>query len=161
MVCSTVKQIVWANNKIKIKHILSVIHNTICGAVCFQFTHFSCDWENIFTLSYYHHQIGSMNYYCLGLGHETMMSAVCLSIFLTNKCQSFLLRRIHSWRISLTKGHWTVMWKVFSFMSWHQFELRHRLISATMIFFYKLLINGHQLDYVPHNHLSKYNDKAV
>ena len=27
----------------KIKHILSVIHYTICGVVCFQFTHFSCD----------------------------------------------------------------------------------------------------------------------
>ena len=37
----------------------------------------------MYTLSYYHHQIGSMNYYhCLGLGHETMVSAVCLSIFL-------------------------------------------------------------------------------
>ena len=36
------------------------------GAVCFQFTHFSCDdWENILTLSYYNHQIGSMNYYPL------------------------------------------------------------------------------------------------
>ena len=47
----------------KIKHILSVIHYTICGAVCFQFTHFPCDdWENIYTLSYYHHQIGYMNY---------------------------------------------------------------------------------------------------
>ena len=50
----------------KIKHILSVIHYTICGAACFQFTHFSCDdWRNIYTLSYYHHQIGSMNYYPL------------------------------------------------------------------------------------------------
>ena len=50
----------------KIKHILSVIHYTICRAVCFQFTHFCCDdWENIYTLSYYHHQIGSMNYYPL------------------------------------------------------------------------------------------------
>ena len=50
----------------KIKHILSVIHYTIRGAVCFQFTHFCCDdWENIYTLSYYHHQIGSMNYYPL------------------------------------------------------------------------------------------------
>ena len=50
----------------KIKHILSVIHYTICGAVCFQFTHFPCDdWENIYTLSYYHHRIGSMNYYPL------------------------------------------------------------------------------------------------
>ena len=36
----------------KIKHILSVIHYTICGTVCFRFTHFSCDdWENIYTLS--------------------------------------------------------------------------------------------------------------
>ena len=50
----------------KIKHIISVIHYTICGAVCFQFTHFSCDdWENIYTLSYHHPQIGSMNYYLL------------------------------------------------------------------------------------------------
>ena len=48
----------------KIKHILSVIHYTTCGAVCFQFTHCPCDdWENIYTLSYYHHQIGNMNYY--------------------------------------------------------------------------------------------------
>ena len=32
----------------KIKHIFSVIHCTIYGAVCFQFTHFPCDdWENI------------------------------------------------------------------------------------------------------------------
>ena len=50
----------------KIKHILSVIHYTICGAVCVQFTHFSLDdWENIYTLSYNHHQIGGMNYYPL------------------------------------------------------------------------------------------------
>ena len=50
----------------KIKYILSVIHYTTCGAVCFQFTHSSCNaWENIYTLSYYHHQIGSMNYYPL------------------------------------------------------------------------------------------------
>ena len=27
----------------KIKHSLSVTHYTLCGAVCFQFTHFSCD----------------------------------------------------------------------------------------------------------------------
>ena len=47
----------------KIRHILSVIHYAIRGAVCFQFTHCTCDdWENIDTLFYYHHQIGSMNY---------------------------------------------------------------------------------------------------
>ena len=52
----------------KIKHILSVIHYTICGAVCFPFIHFSCaDWENIYiyTLFYHHNQAGSMNYYPL------------------------------------------------------------------------------------------------
>ena len=50
----------------KIKHILSVIHYTIYGAVCFQFTHFPCDdRQNIYTLFYYHCQIGSMNYYPL------------------------------------------------------------------------------------------------
>ena len=50
----------------KIRHILSVIHYKIRGAVRFQLTHFPCDdWENIYILSYYHHQIGSMNYYPL------------------------------------------------------------------------------------------------
>ena len=38
----------------KIKNILSVIHYTICGAVCFQFTHFPCDdWENIYIYIYF------------------------------------------------------------------------------------------------------------
>ena len=33
----------------KIRHILPVIPYTICGAVCFQFTHFYCDdWVNIY-----------------------------------------------------------------------------------------------------------------
>ena len=62
--------------------IFSIIHYIICGAVCFQFTHFfHDDWENIHILFYHHHQIGSMNYYPL-FGHETMVCAVCLSIFL-------------------------------------------------------------------------------
>ena len=34
--------------------------------MCFQFAHFPCDvWDNIYTLPYYHYQIGSMNYYPL------------------------------------------------------------------------------------------------
>ena len=61
----------------KIRHVLSVIHYTIRGAVCFQFTHFLVMIERIHILSYYHHQIWSMNY-CLGLGNETMVCAVCL-----------------------------------------------------------------------------------
>ena len=51
----------------KIRHILLVINYTIHGAVCFQFTHFLVMIERIYiyTLSCYHHQIGSMNYYPL------------------------------------------------------------------------------------------------
>ena len=37
--------------------------------------------ERIYALSFYHHQIGSI-IHCLGLGHETMVCAVCFSIFL-------------------------------------------------------------------------------
>ena len=67
----------------KIKHILSVIHDTICGAECFQFTHFSCDdWENIYTLSYYHHQIGSMNYYPLFRVRSGNNGMRCMSFYI-------------------------------------------------------------------------------
>ena len=44
--------------------------------------------ERTYALFYYHHQIGSMNYYplfithCLGLDHETMVYAVCLYILM-------------------------------------------------------------------------------
>ena len=45
-----------------IKTILSVILYSIYGAVCLQLTQFSCDDRgNVCTLSYYHHQTGSMN----------------------------------------------------------------------------------------------------
>ena len=74
----------FGENKLSHTNTLSVIHYKICGAVCFQFTHLSCDdWENIYTLSYYHHQIRSMNYYPLfRVRSWKMVSAVCLSIFL-------------------------------------------------------------------------------
>ena len=70
----------------KIKHILSVIHYIICGAVCFQFTHVPCDdWENVYILCLIIIIIKSEVWtitHCLGLGHETMVCSVCLSIFL-------------------------------------------------------------------------------
>ena len=67
----------------KIKHILSVIHYTICGAVCFQFTHYPCyDWENIYTLSFHHHQIGSMNYYPLFRVRSWNNGIRCMSFYI-------------------------------------------------------------------------------
>ena len=65
------------------KHILSVIQYTTWRAVCFQFTHFSCDdWENIYTLSYYHHQIGSMNYYPLFRVRSWNNGVRCMSFYI-------------------------------------------------------------------------------
>ena len=75
----------------KIKHIPSVIHYTICGAVYFQFTHFLCDdWENIYLLCLIiiiKSEVWTLTH-CLGLGHKTMVCAVCLSILLF----SYLIR---------------------------------------------------------------------
>ena len=68
---------------VKLRHILSVIHYTICGDVCFQFTHFPCDdWENIYCLIIIIKTEVRTIIHCLGLGHESMVFAVCLSIFL-------------------------------------------------------------------------------
>ena len=65
----------------KIRHILSVIHDTIRGTVLFQFTHFPCDdWDYIYTLSYYHHQIESMNYYPLFRIRSWTNGVHCMSI---------------------------------------------------------------------------------
>ena len=65
----------------KLKHILSVILNTICGAVCFQFTHFPCDRENVYTLLYYHHHIRSMNFYTLFRVRSWNNGMHCMSLY--------------------------------------------------------------------------------
>ena len=68
----------------KIKSVLLIISHALYGAVCIKLTHSSYDdCENMCTLSYYDPKIGSMTiFHYLGLGHETMACAVCLSIFL-------------------------------------------------------------------------------
>ena len=70
---------------IMIKHILSFIYYTIYGAVCFQLTHFACDdRENTYTLSHYHHQIGSMNYYTLFRvrSWKNSICCTCMSLYI-------------------------------------------------------------------------------
>ena len=69
----------------KIKHIFSVIHSTIYGAVCFQFTHSLSMIERIYILCLIiiiKSEVWTITH-CLGLGHETMVCAVCFSIFLS------------------------------------------------------------------------------
>ena len=68
----------------KIENILLVIHYSIYGAACFQFTQFPLDgWENILLclIIIINSEVWTI-IHCLGLDHETMVCAVCLFIFL-------------------------------------------------------------------------------
>ena len=73
-----------------IKHILSVIHHTIYGAVCFQFSVFPWWWLREYIYIYMYilcliiitiSEVWTI-IHCVGLGHETKVCAVWLSIFL-------------------------------------------------------------------------------
>ena len=56
--------------------------------LCFQFTHFPRDdWENIH-LSYYHNQIGSMNYYSLFRVRSWNNGMHCMSLYILLMCIS-------------------------------------------------------------------------
>ena len=82
---------IWTN-KMPVRYNLSCVWvrlsifsqlSIICGAVCFQFNHFFCDdWENIYTLSYHHHQIGSMNYYPLFRARSWNNGMRCMSFYI-------------------------------------------------------------------------------
>ena len=62
-------------------------------AVCFQFTHFLCDdWENIYTVSCYHHQIGSMNYYSLFSVRLWNNGMRCMSFYI------LIVNTLRSWQ---------------------------------------------------------------
>ena len=89
----------------QIRHILSVIHYTISGAVCF---HFPCDdWKNIYALSYYHHQFGSMNYYPSFRVRSWNNGVRCMSLCILQKmiharviCVDFFSIPIYSYGVS-------------------------------------------------------------
>ena len=69
----------------KIRHILSIIHYKTRGAVSFQLTHSLVMIEIIYIYICHIITIESEVWtisHCLGLGHETMVCAVCLSLFL-------------------------------------------------------------------------------
>ena len=86
----------------KIEHVLIVIHYSIYGAVCFQFTQFPRDgWENILLclIIIIKSEVWTI-IHCLGLGHETMVCAVCLFIFF------FLYILDHTYLKSL------IVWKI-------------------------------------------------
>ena len=69
-----------------IKTILSIIVYSIYGAVRFQLTQFSCDdRENVYFIII-KPDVWIINH-CLGLGQETMVCAVCLTILISHHCK--------------------------------------------------------------------------
>ena len=99
----------------KINHILSVIHYTIhytiCGAVWFQFTHSPCDDWDIYIyiyfvlLSYYHHQIRSMNYYPLFRVRSWNNGVRCMSFYILMNVTG-----LHWWSVNIGSGNGLVPW---------------------------------------------------
>ena len=67
----------------KIEHFLLVIYYSIYGAGFFQFTQFPSWWlREYIALSYYHHQIGSMNYYPLFRVRSWNNGMHCMSLYI-------------------------------------------------------------------------------
>ena len=96
----------------KTRHILSAIHFTIRGAVCFQFTHFSCDyWENIY--AYYHHQIGSMNYYPLFRVRSWNNGVRCMSFCILMAGTDLIMRYAQLTYVFCTDSISAPRWKLF------------------------------------------------
>ena len=71
----------------KIRSVLSIIFHVIYGAVCIQLAHFSFDdCENTCTLSFYHHQIGSMTHLPLHRGRSWNNGMRCMSFYISMGC---------------------------------------------------------------------------
>ena len=78
----------------KIEHIILVIHYSIYEAVCFQFSQFPRDsWDNMLLCLFIiiKSEVWTI-IHCLWLGHETMVCAVCLFVFLWSCDMAGLLR---------------------------------------------------------------------
>ena len=85
----------------KITSILSVICHVIYGAVCIQLTHLSYDdCENMCTLSYYHHQIGSIIHFLLFRVRSWNNVMRGMSLYILNKFFFLVLQsaRETSWK---------------------------------------------------------------
>ena len=88
----------------KIRHIPSIIHYTVRGAVCFQFTHFVVMIERIYILCLViiiKSEVWTITH-CLGLGRETMVCAVCLFVFFLNKDNYLHMSFYKGWNYSST-----------------------------------------------------------
>ena len=85
----------------KIKSILSCIFHAIYGAVCIQFTHYSYDdCEKMCTLSYYHHQIGSMTHLPLLNVRSWNNGMLCMSFYILMATWILIMHHFHIFYIT-------------------------------------------------------------
>ena len=126
----------------KINWNLSIIFHEICGAVCIQFTHFSYDnCENICTLSYYHHQIGSMTHLPLFRVRSRNNGICCMSFNILVKWvwlwhsssthHHHISVQIHSWEFRCCKDMYLVYLSFIKLNSpWNKMMVTQQLITS-------------------------------
>ena len=131
-----------------IMHVLSVIHYKTCVTVSFQLTHFPCDdWENIYTFSYYHHRIGSMNYYPLfgvrSWNNDVRRMSFCILICSNGFSPS-------KWRaVTINLFGRTCLW------NWYIYERRASWFSAPKLpsFYWSFYEDIHEINASGHVHV--------
>ena len=141
--------------------------------MCFQFTYSHCNWENIYiyTLSYYHHQIGNMNYYPLFRVRPWNNGVRCMSFcILTMNTKWYLSRKMDSpepeiwFLVSMIEDrmdarhsvYWTVIWLANIHHSGGLVKVGH-IINVPLLHSCISLLFGYAL----HDRHSRYSCKTV
>ena len=83
------------------------------------------DWENIYTLSYYHHQIGSMNYYPLFRVRSWNNGVRCLSFYILSSFWIWASGLAFGISVppttnALHSNQWVSLYKLWNSCSWSE-----------------------------------------
>ena len=118
---------------------LSIIQSVVLCV--FSLTNFPCDdWENVYTLSYYHHQIASMNHYPLLRVRSRNNGIRCMSLYFYLTIASVItwhltITSVMTWHLTiawLITLHLTIAWMI----TWH-------LIITSAITWHLTITNTH------------------
>ena len=94
----------------------------------FQLTHSSCDdWDNIYTLSYHDHQIGSMNYYPLLRVRSWNNGVRCMSFYILT------MQTISAFQTPRHICHKFPLYEGISCMSMNQNSLKHHCVKNVVL----------------------------
>ena len=103
--------------------------------MCFQFTHSPCDdWDNIYTLSYHHHQIGSMNYHPLFSVRSWNNGVRCMSFY--------ILTSICRWSLYYDKNDWL------GNPAGNSYDIEPREITQTKRLYLEMVIDATSIGFI-------------